>query len=174
MVQAWLTWGFVLLSELSQGQIWEPQAKVLVILAIVATWGMALRTIRARLVELIRFLRVVLGQRGHGEAAQPEAADQARRVLTIHYVAKSMLWLRIIAAGITLPFFVLPLFVSGACLFICWRQPVPDSQMAGLALLLSVLAAIVGAYFHWSIVPPPRPAPQPTLEQKPQGKANEG
>jgi len=69
-----------------------------------------------------------------------------------------MLWLRVIAAGITMPFFVLPLFVSALCLVVWWHEAEPDPQLVELALFLSVAAGIVGAYFHWSIVPAREPA----------------
>jgi len=150
-LQALLTSGFLGIERLSKGCLWEHQAKLLVILAIAATWCFALRTIRARIVELLRFLRAAVGR----------AAPQMGLGAQAEYVRKTTFCLRVIAAGITMPFFLLPLFVSALCLAVCWHQRIPDGHLLALAALLSVVAVIVGAYFRWAIVPahaPRRPA----------------
>ena len=153
--QAILTWGFILLSRLSEGWAWEGHAKVLVLIAIVATWVMALRTIRTRILELLRFWRHA--RKPKGTEADREREERMEAVRTA-YVRGSMFRLRIVAAGITMPFFVLPAFVSALCVGACLWEGVLDGEFLGFALFLSVLTAIVGAYFHWSVVPLPATA----------------
>jgi hypothetical protein len=158
ILQGLLTWGFMGLSRLAEGWPWEPQTKTLVLVAIVATWVMALRTIRARIIELLRFWhasRKAGAEEAEGaDEAQREREERRQQVRTA-YVKKSMLQLRIIAAGITMPFFVLPAFVSALCVGMCLWKGKMDADFLGFALLLSVLAAIVGTYFHWAMVPLP-------------------
>lgn len=155
IAQALLTWGFIILSNLSKGWAWEGHAKVLVLIAIVATWVMALRTIRTRILELLRFWR---------NARKPKAADvdpqreERLEAARTAYVRDSMFRLRVIAAGITMPFFVLPAFVSALCVGACLWEGIMDGDFLGFALFLSVLTAIVGAYFHWAVVPMPATA----------------
>lgn len=148
--QAILTWGFMLLSKLSEGWAWEDHAKVLVLIAIVATWVMALRTIRTRILELLRFWHSPRNRKNMEVDPEREERLAAERTA---YVRDAMFRLRIIAAGITMPFFILPAFVSALCVGACLWEGVMDGDFLGLSLFLSVLTAIVGAYFHWSVVP---------------------
>lgn len=148
--QAILTWGFILLSKLSEGWAWEGHAKVLVLIAIVATWVMALRTIRTRILELLRFWHSTRNPKNMEVDREREERLAAERTV---YVRDAMFRLRIIAAGITMPFFILPAFVSALCVGACLWEGVMDGDFLGLSLFLSVLTAIVGAYFHWSVVP---------------------
>jgi hypothetical protein len=148
--QAILTWGFILLSKLSEGWAWEGHAKVLVLIAIVATWVMALRTIRTRILELLRFWHSTRNPKNMEVDREREERLAAERTA---YVRDAMFRLRIIAAGITMPFFILPAFVSALCVGACLWEGVMDGDFLGLSLFLSVLTAIVGAYFHWSVVP---------------------
>jgi MFS family permease len=153
--QALLTWGFIFLSKLSEGWAWEGHAKVLVLIAIVATWVMALRTIRTRILELLRFWRNARKSKaGEMDREREERLDAARTA----YVKSSMFRLRVIAAGITMPFFILPAFVSALCVGACFWEGVMDGDFLGFSLFLSVLTAIVGAYFHWAVVPMPATA----------------
>ncbi|MCW8131398.1 MAG: hypothetical protein KIS92_13700 [Planctomycetota bacterium] len=154
MLQAALTWGFIGLARLSEGWPWERQAKLLVIVAIVATWGMALRAIRARLLELVRSWHKNLVMKAGGTRLKA----LPRTLLENHekFVKGSMLRLRIIAAGITMPFFVLPLFTAALCLALtCTRHTFDFVEMACLS---SVMAAVVAIYFRWSILASPAPA----------------
>ena len=150
MLQALLTWGFIELSRLSEGWAWEPQAKTFVVIAIVATWVMALRTIRARIIEMLRFWHTA--RKSKVDEADRELEERRRAVRTA-YVKKTMLHLRIIAAGITMPFLVLPAFVSALCVGVCLWKGTMDADFLGFALLLSVLAACAGSYLHWAMVP---------------------
>lgn len=152
ILQGLLTWGFIGLSKLSEGWAWEAQAKTLVLVAIVSTWVMALRTIRVRIIELLRFW--ALARKAKGEQVSSEREERLEAART-EQVRRSVLQLRIIAAGITLPFFVLPAFVSALCVGMCFWYGVMDASFLKLALLLSVLAAVVGTYFHWAVVPKP-------------------
>jgi len=154
-LQALLTWSFIGIAKLSEGLPWEPQVKMLVIVAIVATWCMALRTIRVRLVELFRqwnrapafILR---------KASESAVQQLPARLKAWHkdYVRKSVMHLRIIAAGITMPFFILPVFTAAVCVALCWHQGTGDINLLGLAMMLTVMTVVVGAYFHWSVLPP--------------------
>jgi len=163
ILQALLTWGFIELSRLAEGWAWEAQAKTLALIAIVATWVMALRTIRARIIELLRFWHAA--RKNVTDDVNREREERRQAVRTA-YVKKTMLQLRIIAAGITMPFFVLPAFVSALCVGVCLWEGVMDADFLGFALLLSVLAAIVGAYFHWAVVPVPAVAPARRLARE--------
>lgn len=157
-LQALLTWAFIGISTLSEGWPWERQAKLLVVVAILATWGMALRTIRARLVELARIWHAA--SKGLLQKASESGLHQIPMALKgwqARYVNRSILRLRIIAAGITMPFFVLPAFTAAACLSLCWCRGSGEPNLLGLAVFASVLTAIVGVYFHWSILPPAAP-----------------
>jgi hypothetical protein len=167
VLQGLLTWVFYGLSELSEGRPWEGQARLLVLMAIVATWCMALRTIRARIQELFRFWRMPLKDAPGVPRNMPEPVVQAVKQHQAAYARQSVWWLRLIAAGITLPFFILPIFVSAVCVGLCWERSKVDGDFLGLALLLSVLAAIVGAYFYWSVVPDSSaPAPARPRERR--------
>jgi hypothetical protein len=150
LLQGLLTCGFIWLSGLSEGWSWEPHLKALVLVAILATWGMALRTIRARIIELLRFWRGA--RKGRAEETDKER-EERKAAIRWAIVRGSMLRLRIIAAGITLPFFVLPVFVSAVCVGMCLWKGELDDQFLGMAMVLSMLAAIVGVYFHWAVVP---------------------
>lgn len=157
ILQALLTWGFIGISKLAEGFPWEPQAKMLVLVAIVATWCMALRTIRARLLELIRFWRKGSQVLFRKAREQTEEGRPGFGLKSFHkiYVRKSMFRLRIIAAGLTMPFFILPIFTASLCVALCWYNGRGDFELLGMALVLSVLAAVVGAYFHWTVMPAP-------------------
>lgn len=151
--QALLTWAFIGLARLSEGWPWERQAKLLVIVAIVATWGMALRAIRARLVELVRswHKNLVMKAGGNGLKTLP------KKLLENHerFVKSSMLRLRIIAAGITMPFFVLPVFTAALCLAISCSRHTTD--LVEMAIISAVMAIVVAIYFRWSILATPVP-----------------
>jgi MFS family permease len=150
LLQGLLTWFFMGLSSLAEGWAWEPHTKALVLVAIVATWVMALRAIRERIVELLRFWRSA--RKGPAEAVDKEE-EERRAAKRWAAIRSSMFRLRIIAAGITMPFFILPVFVSAVCVGMCLWKGELNEQFLGMAMVLSTLAAIVGAYFHWAVVP---------------------
>jgi hypothetical protein len=167
VLQALLTWVFWGLSKLSEGYPWEGQAKLLVLMAIVATWCMALRTIRARILELYRFWRMPLKDVPGVPRNLPEPVAKAVERFQAEHARTSVWRWRLIAAGITMPFYILPFFVSAVCVGLCWQRSTIDGDFLGLALVLSVLAAVVGAYFYWSIVPDAAsPAPERPRERR--------
>jgi hypothetical protein len=153
VLQGLLTWVFWGLSKLSEGWPWEGQAKLLVLMAIVATWCMALRTIRARILELLRFWRMPLKEVPGVPSGMPDPVEKAVERFRAAYTRESVWRLRLIAAGISIPFYVMPFFVSAACIGMCWERNAVDGDFLGLALVLSILAAVAGAYFYWSTVP---------------------
>ena len=162
VLQALLTWGFMGIAKLAEGFPWEPQAKMLVIVAFVATWCMALRTIRARLLELIRFWRKSSDAVTRKAPMIDEQKAHFFRSFQKTYVRQSIFRLRVIAAGITMPFFILPIFTASVCVALsCSSVRADHTGLLGMALVLSVLAAIVGAYFHWTVVPHPVRATAP-------------
>lgn len=156
LLQGLLTWAFIGISELSQGWPWANQAKLLVVVAILATWGMALRTIRARLVELIRvWHRKLIEKSGAGGLGTLSKKMLGRQEKYIH---ATMTRLRIIAAGITIPFFAMPVFVAVLCFAIAWHSG--KSELVSLAVVCSAMAAVVAYYFRWSILAAPVEAPE--------------
>lgn len=155
-LQALLALGFIGLAKLCEGYPWEPQAKTLVIVAILITWCMALRTIRVRLVELVilahKASRAILSDVADSGLERLKASLRGHQV---SYARQSMLYLRIIAAGITIPFFVLPLFAAGVSVALFYLQGAVDGGFISLALVSAAMALVVGTYFHWSILPQP-------------------
>jgi hypothetical protein len=124
---------------------------------------MALRAIRARIQELYRFWRMPLKDVPGVPRTMPEPVAKAVERFQAEHARTSVWRWRLIAAGITMPFYILPFFVSAACVGLCWQRSTIDGDFLGLALVLSVLAAVVGAYFYWSIVPDAA-APAPARE----------
>ena len=156
VLQAVLTWGFIGILKISAGWPWEHQARLLVVVAIVATWCLALRTIHARLVELVRYWHAA--SKGILKKASDSGLHQIPATLKgwqVRYVQHSIFQLRLIAAGITMPFFILPAFIAAVSVSLCWYRGHSNGGLLGLALLAAVSSAIVGAYFHWSILPAP-------------------
>ena len=158
--QALLTAGLLGLAYLAEGRPWERHAHVIMLIGIVATWSLALRTIRARLVELIRHwqrysqgLMKRCSESGKHLFAEPLSDAHERYI-------KGTIWrLRIIAAGLTLPFFVMPMlcsFVAAAFWFRLASANARDNwALVALATMLS--AFIVAGYFHWVIMAVPAP-----------------
>jgi len=152
LLQGLLTWGFMGLAELARGWPWEREARLAVVAGIVATWVLALRAIHQRVVELARFWRLTRTPARAAPAPDSAPARESRRTA---YVKGSILRLRIIAAGITLPFFVLPALTSFLCLVLCWTGAAHRRQLAAAGLALGLAAAVVGFYFHWAVLPAP-------------------
>ncbi|MCZ7647876.1 MAG: hypothetical protein M5U26_21895 [Planctomycetota bacterium] len=155
--QGLLTWVFILVARLSAGFPWEHQARQLVLIAIVATWCMALRTIRQRLIELLRswhaYSRGLIEKAARKAEAATLAPQYAPKALwQTMYVRKSILRLRIIAAGITMPFFVLPLFLAALAVSLYWAHGATNTEWLSLAACCALLATVVAVYFRWSIL----------------------
>ncbi len=152
-----LLWG----SHLAEGGPFEMHARLIVCLGIVATWSLALRTIRARVLELLDFWRKT--SLGLLKKASESGRHFIRAPLNpAHeaYVKGSIRRLRIIAAGLTIPFFVMPLmwaFISAFLFF--QKKGLSAEQWASIACFMLFSACVVAGYFHWSIVPLPAPVP---------------
>jgi len=156
ILQASVTAGLLALDEFSKGCFWERQAHILVLIAIVATWGLALRTIRARLLELFVHWRCY--SEGLIKRASESGFHHISSKLTDaqeHYIKMTIWKLRIIAAGLTLPFFVMPLVLSviAVAISLGFVQANPKDPWAMFALFTSVGSFIVAGYFHWIIAP---------------------
>lgn len=144
-MQAVLTAALLLVAWRGEGKSWGAYAQVMALLGIVATWSLALRTIRARLIELFNFWG---------------RASMNLRPAYKAYVKSSVRRLRIIAAGITIPFFVMPLLYTILCTFLAVHSTTHGADYwlpPAMGMLLAAL--IVAGYFHWSIVPLPVAVP---------------
>jgi hypothetical protein len=159
-LQALLTTVLLIVQRFAEGRPYEMHARLIVCMGIVATWSLALRTIRARLVELIVFWRkasVGLLKRASesGRHLVPASINPAHE----RYIKGSIRRLRIIAAGLTIPFFVMPmmcLFVS--VFFFFQKSGLSAENWISFACYMLFSACIVAGYFHWAIVPLPVPA----------------
>ena len=156
-LQALVTCGLLALAKYGEGRAWDVHSRLIVMIGIVATWSLALRTIRARLVELvIAWSRLSKGILGKARERGAQGLPQRLKAFQENYVAASMWRLRIIAAGLTLPFFFLSAFLAALCFSQCVHRG--DTQLLGLGLFSATCAVIVGWYFHWACLPPPEPA----------------
>jgi len=155
ILQAMLTWVFLLISKVSEGQPWEAQTNALVIVAIAATWGLALRCIRARLLELVRGWKRLSQNllRQARERGTDQELPMALRALRDDYVLASMLRLRMVATGLTLPLLCLAVFTAALCLALCGHRG--DTAFLGLGIFMSAIAVIVSTYLHWACLPAP-------------------
>jgi hypothetical protein len=127
-------------------------------LGIIGTWGLALRTIRERIFELLKIWhRASAGLLKKASAsglhliAHPLPPDQER------YIRAAVWRLRIIAAGITLPFFVMPLLwslIGVAFSFKIAPEPMRD-YWAAISLFTLLASMLVMGYFHWVVLPMP-------------------
>jgi hypothetical protein len=157
--QAVCTCALLGLSVYAEGKPWERHARVIVLFGIVGTWSLALRTIRERLLELMRHWHRA------SQGLLRKASDSGRHLISVrlsnsqeHYIKGSIWRLRIIAAGITIPFFVMPFvwsFVSVGLSFTV--NPLAQGYWEGVALFMMVSALVVAGYFHWVILPLPTP-----------------
>jgi hypothetical protein len=141
--------------KLCEGKHWERHARIIVIIAIAATWSLALRTIRQRLVELMmhwqkasKGLLRKASESGKHWISTPMNRQQEE------YIKGSIWRLRIIALGLTIPFFIMPVVWSFISIFVSLHAgPQAENFWAGMSLFLMVSACIVAGYFHWAILP---------------------
>jgi hypothetical protein len=157
-LQALLTCGLLLAARCGAGKAWATHAHVIALLGIITTWSLALRTIRARLIELFSFW-------GEASAKLISLASRPSSVTPRFcvpacdtYVRDAARRLRIIAAGLTIPFFTLPMFwtILSAVLSLCPSQKGAEYWLP-VAVSMFMASLIVAGYFHWSIVPLPVP-----------------
>jgi len=95
------------------------------------------------------FLRKASDSGRHLIAAPLSSAQEA-------YIKGAIWRLRIIAAGITIPFFVMPFMWSLISVGLCFTVgPLAKEYWEGVALFMMVSAFVVAGYFHWVILPVP-------------------
>jgi hypothetical protein len=158
--QSLITCGLLLLARYARGKAWERHADAIVILGIVATWSLLLRTIRERLIQLMRHWQAY--SKGLIRKASQSGQHLIAVKLTNHQekFIKGSIWrLRIIAAGLTIPFFVMPLMWSGIAVVFSFKLG-PDGARDfwnAAAFFTLFAAAVVFGYFRWAIVPMPKP-----------------
>jgi hypothetical protein len=156
-LQSVVTMGLLVLAYRARGKAWEKHADAIVILGIVGTWSLALRTIRERLVELMRCWRL------YSMGLIRKASESGRHMIVVPlskaqeaYIKNSIWRLRIIAAGLTIPFFVMPLMWSViAVVFSMKLGPYARDYWTAAAVFTMLSALIVAGYFHWAILPLP-------------------
>jgi hypothetical protein len=146
------------LSWYAEGHRWEFHARIILLLGIVATWGLALRTIRERIFELMRFwhkastgLLKRASESGKHLINNPLSPSQEKYI-------KGAIWrLRIIAAGITIPFFIMPMLWCLIALAFSWKIAPGNMReyWAAVSVFTLLAALIVAGYFHWVILPLP-------------------
>jgi hypothetical protein len=157
-LQALVTCGLLGIAWYAHGHAWEKHAMVIVMLGIVATWSLALRTIRERLTELMRhWQRYSMGliqkasQSGRHMIAVPISKAQEE------YIKGSIWRLRIIALGLTIPFFVMPMMWSVIAVVFSFKLGTyARDYWTAAAVFTMISALIVAGYFHWAIVPLPK------------------
>jgi hypothetical protein len=142
---------------LAQGHPMERTIRGVLLIGIVSTWSLALRTIRERLVELMRHWQKA--SQGLLRRASASGRHWIKAPLTPRnetYIKDSIWKLRIIAAGLTIPFFFMPLMFSFISLALSFtRGPVGKEFWAGIALVTMISAVVVAGYLHWAILPLP-------------------
>jgi hypothetical protein len=156
-IQALLTSGLVAIDLYYSGTHWERFARLIVLIGVVGTWSLALRTIRERLVELMRYWHSA------SRGLLRRASESGQHLVTVplsdtqEETIKGTIWrLRIIAAGLTIPFLVMPAVWALISMVLYFaREPMETDCWAGVALFMSVSALIVAGYLHWTIVPRP-------------------
>jgi hypothetical protein len=158
--QAVLTTLLLIVAKYGEGLPWEKHINLILCLGIIATWSLALRTIRERLVELMRYWHAAskgLLRKASQSGLHFIPVPLAQRQET--YIKQSIRRLRIIAAGITIPFFVMPLTWTFVSAFASYSMDLTALReyWAGAAMFMLLCATIVAGYFHWVILPKPAP-----------------
>jgi hypothetical protein len=160
-LQALLALMLIGLAKLSHGLPLAEQVRWMMLVAIVATWCLALRTIREMILEFAKNLRVAYEKL---LALKKEGAPEFMRFrpFVLGFLRKNthkaILYLRIIAMGLTLPFLILPLVVAVLSFFLAWRGSAYQFEFLALGLILGSCSWMVFYYFRWSIVAQPQPA----------------
>ncbi|MCX7806018.1 MAG: hypothetical protein N3A38_12620 [Planctomycetota bacterium] len=124
-------------------------------ICIVGMWVSAMRAIRLRIFEL-KFYAHVLKKAGAAQADAP-AAEDYRTALRRHErmadIRDSIWKLRVVATGITLPFFFVPLFAG--LLLVGITLASADKTWWGSGFALCLAAVFVASYYRWVVVPVP-------------------
>ncbi len=159
-LQALCTCVLLGLAKYAEGHWWERHARLIMLIGIVATWSLALRTIRERLMELMRHWQKA------SQGLLRKASESGKHWISVplseaqeRYIKGSIWRLRIIAAGLTIPFFVLPIVWSFIAVFFSMKlgQVAAKDFWVSVAFFTMLSALIVAGYFHWVIVPAPAP-----------------
>jgi hypothetical protein len=124
-------------------------------LCIVGMWVSAMRAIRLRIFELKFYAHVL--KRLSIKALGPESDEDYRSALRRHErmaEIRDAIWkLRLIATGITLPFFGAPLFTG--LLLIGMTLASSDKAWWGTGFAFCLAAVFVASYYRWVVVPVP-------------------
>ncbi len=124
-------------------------------LCIIGMWVSAMRAIRLRIFEL-KFYAHVLKKAGWARGDLP-ADENYRLALRRHErmadIRDSIWKLRVIATGITLPFFCVPLFAG--LLLVGLTLASADKTWWGTGFALCLAAVFVASYYRWVVVPVP-------------------
>jgi hypothetical protein len=172
---ALLTWILLQFCQTMKGHPLFIHLKVLAMLGMVATWGLAMRAIREKLLELFNVW--ILGRRKLNQQAMDAGKRRpVREKGNFHsfFFGRSILFLRLIAIGITMPFFFLPLFGAFLGLALGLQYGWDPTGLILFLLISSILALAVGLYFRWAIVLVPAKArphgPHYFFSRVPKGK----
>jgi hypothetical protein len=160
VVQALLTTALLALSKKVEGSAYERHVQFILLIGIVATWSLALRTIRERMVELMRYwhnaskglLRRASRSGLHMIAVKLSPGQETH--------IKGSIWrLRIIAAGLTIPFIIMPMCWSLISVVLSMRATtIPAKDTWAISAVFTMLGTLIAAgYLHWVMMP--RPAP---------------
>ena len=155
-IQAFITCLFLGVYWVYQDTQWEAQGLFLSITGIIATWCLALRAIRSKIVEIFKLWRD--GSRGLLKKASRSGQHMIPASLTPSLLKSwksDLLSLRVIAGGVTIPFLLMPIFTGIVCAFMCWRNPHEMHRWIEWVFLGPVLSLMVASYFLYSIVPVP-------------------
>ncbi|MEI6234649.1 MAG: hypothetical protein WCT04_16460 [Planctomycetota bacterium] len=146
-------------SHWANGRAYEVHARLIVCLGIVTTWSLALRTIRERLLELIsHWQKTSAGMLKKASASGRHFVKMPVNPEQERYIKAAIRRLRIIAAGLTIPFFTLPMMWTFIAAFLSIKRHGSSAEnWATAACFMLFSALVVAGYFHWSIVPLPQP-----------------
>jgi hypothetical protein len=156
IIQAFITCLFLSVYWVFMDTQWEMQGLFLSTTGIVATWCLALRAIRSKIMDIFK----QWGSASHGLLQQ--ASRSGKRMIPVALTPRlerswksDLFSLRAIAGGVTIPFFVMPIFIGLVCMVLCWQHPKNMERWIQWVFLGPVLAMMVASYFLWSIVPVP-------------------
>ncbi|HLX61086.1 MAG TPA: hypothetical protein VKX17_07365 [Planctomycetota bacterium] len=157
--QALITSALLIAQRFAVGKPYEDHVRMIICLGIVATWSLALRTIRARLLELITFWqKASMGLLKRASESGCHLIPASINRESELYIKGSIRRLRIIAAGLTIPFFVMPMICTFISVFVFFQKSgLSAENWFSCACFMLFAAVIVAGYFHWAIVPLPVP-----------------
>jgi len=160
LFQGVCTCGFLALLKVAEGRPWERHARLIVLIGIISTWGLVLRTIRERLMELMRhWHKASKGLLQRASASGRHVVPVPLTPTTDRYIKQSIRRLRIIAAGLTIPFFIMPMTWTFIAVMLSYKQdPGTIRDQWAVASLFTLFSAfVVAGYLHWAILPLPIP-----------------